>query len=140
MGCRVLVLTAVVLLSVESNNGAHQPILIGTVQLLSAKDKSSTSDIWAGYKLWEEHTNLQGGIRVGNVTRAVELRMYHSSADGIRPVDLYKRLVEDDKVDFLFIGDSGSSRDLSDIASPHGIISILSSHESNFYEGENHSL
>eukprot|EP00961_Rhodomonas_salina_P111236 1496547-Rhodomonas_salina.1 len=118
-------------LSVVASSRIHETIVLGTVQHLSHGDGHTTVDLAAGYRLWAEQTNLQGGIRVGNKSMEVTLKIYDSEGDEEKQMDLYRRLVEEDHANFLLSGDVGSTHAMQMVGNDQ-IISISSTYDSDW--------
>uniref|UniRef100_UPI0013D659A8 ABC transporter substrate-binding protein n=1 Tax=Escherichia coli TaxID=562 RepID=UPI0013D659A8 len=55
-----------------------------------------------GYELWQEKANAAGGIKVGDKKLKVELIYYDYQSTTPKAVQLAEKLLNDDKVDFLF--------------------------------------
>ena len=56
----------------------------------------------AGYEIWKDLVNSQGGINVGGKKMKVEIRYYDYESKTPVASKLYERLITKDKVDFLF--------------------------------------
>ena len=56
----------------------------------------------AGYEIWMDLVNGQGGINVGGKKMKVEIRYYDYESKTPVASKLYERLITKDKVDFLF--------------------------------------
>ncbi|MEO8104694.1 MAG: ABC transporter substrate-binding protein, partial [Betaproteobacteria bacterium] len=80
-----------------------------------------------GYELWLQEVNGAGGISVGADKRRVELVYYDYESNTPKAVQLAEKLVNDDKVDFLFAPfGSGSTSAASSVAEKYGIPMIAS--------------
>jgi branched-chain amino acid transport system substrate-binding protein len=80
-----------------------------------------------GYDLWVQEVNAAGGISVGIDKRRVELVYYDYESNTPKSVQLAEKLVNDDKVDFMFAPfGSGSTKAASSVAEKYGIPMIAS--------------
>ncbi|MDQ6695648.1 MAG: amino acid ABC transporter substrate-binding protein [Chloroflexota bacterium] len=85
----------------DSGQSGSQAILLGaTVSITgsTAKEGEYTRD---GYLLAVEAVNRAGGIRVGDKKYRVELKYYDDESRTDRVPDLYRKLLEEDHVNFL---------------------------------------
>ncbi|MGA8611052.1 MAG: amino acid ABC transporter substrate-binding protein [Xanthobacteraceae bacterium] len=55
-----------------------------------------------GYEFWRDEVNAKGGIKVGGKTYKVKFVSYDDQSVGGRVQQLYTRLINQDKADFLF--------------------------------------
>ena len=80
-----------------------------------------------GYDLWADTANAAGGISVGAEKRRIELVYYDYESNTPKAVQLAEKLVNDDKVDFLFgpFG-SGPTKAASSVAEKYGVPMIAS--------------
>ncbi|WP_152539762.1 amino acid ABC transporter substrate-binding protein [Afipia sp. P52-10] len=81
-----------------------------------------------GYELWQEKVNAGGGVKAGDKTLKVELVYYDYQSTTPRAVQLAEKLVNDDKVDFLFSPfGSGAAKAVSAVAEKYGVPLLASS-------------
>jgi branched-chain amino acid transport system substrate-binding protein len=81
-----------------------KPIRIGVSVPLTGWFAATGKELETGYKAWAERVNKRGGI----LGRPVELVILDDASDAKNTVSNYKRLLEVEKVDFLF-GPGGPS-------------------------------
>jgi branched-chain amino acid transport system substrate-binding protein len=70
----------------------------------TAKEGEYTRD---GYQFYEDTINQQGGIKVGDKTYKVKIVFYDDESKSERTAQLYEKLINEDKVNFL-LGPYGS--------------------------------
>jgi branched-chain amino acid transport system substrate-binding protein len=87
---------------------APAPIRIGYCLSLTGPVAGNTRSARLAHDIWREDVNGRGGL----LGRPVELVCYDDQADASRIPDLYKRLMDEDKVD-LIIGGYGTNTVLS---------------------------
>ncbi|MCZ6829333.1 MAG: amino acid ABC transporter substrate-binding protein [Gammaproteobacteria bacterium] len=111
--CMYYLVTAALLLVALPNHAAEPPIRIGTTQSLSGQFKAFGTAQMEGLKMWVDDINARGML----LGRAVELVHYDDHSDAARSAWLYRKLINEDKVDLL-IGPYSSELTLraSDIA------------------------
>ena len=73
------------------------PVLIGGTVSKSGAYKEPSDMIEKGYKLWVKEVNDRGGL----LGRPVKLVLYDDKSDRTLTGKLYRRLIEDDKVDLV---------------------------------------
>ncbi|GLK86455.1 amino acid ABC transporter substrate-binding protein [Ancylobacter defluvii] len=81
---------------------AQEVIKIGAPLALTGglADEGKKQDlVW---KMWVEKVNAAGGLKVGDKTMKVELIEYDYQSEGQRASQLAEKLINDDKVQFLF--------------------------------------
>jgi branched-chain amino acid transport system substrate-binding protein len=54
------------------------------------------------YVLWREQVNARGGLNVAGTRRPVEFVQYDDQSDPAKAVQIYEKLITDDKVDLVF--------------------------------------
>ena len=78
-----------------------------------------------GYDLWAETANAKGGITVGGKTYKVEIVYVDYASNTPRAVQAAERLINDDKVNFLFSPfGSGAAKAASNVSEKYGIPTI----------------
>jgi len=109
------ILTAAVLLLAMTAQAA-EPIRIGTTQSLSGQYEAFGRDQLEGLLMWVDDINARGAL----LGRPVELIHYDDHSDPERSATLYRKLIEEHKVDLL-IGPYSSELTLraSDISEEH---------------------
>src|SRR5882757_9426931 len=83
---------------------ASTPIRIGYCLSLTGPVAGNTRSARLAHDIWREDVNNRGGL----LGRPVELVCYDDQADASRVPGIYKRLMDDDKVD-LVIGGYGTN-------------------------------
>ncbi len=68
-----------------------------------------------GYKLWMKDVNAHGGIKVGNTSYQVQLKVYDDQSKPTKSSQLTQQLITKDKVNFL-LGPYGTAATLQDEA------------------------
>ncbi len=76
----------------------QEPIKIGISISVSGRFERPAGYLFEGHKLWAEHVNAAGGLG----GRPVELIFYDDKSDPAESVKLVRKLITDDRVDFLF--------------------------------------
>jgi branched-chain amino acid transport system substrate-binding protein len=56
----------------------------------------------SAYVLWREQVNARGGLDVAGTRRPVEFVQYDDQSDPAKAVQIYEKLITDDKVDLVF--------------------------------------
>src|SRR6202050_1402644 len=80
-----------------------------------------------GYEYWRDEVNAAGGIKAGGKTYQVKFVSYDDQSVGGRVQQLYTRLVNQDKADFLFSPySSGLTAPATVISEQYGKIMIVS--------------
>src|ERR1700691_6539668 len=80
-----------------------------------------------GYEFWRDEVNAAGGIKAGGKTYKVKFVSYDDQSVGGRVQQLYTRLVNQDKADFLFGPySSGMTAPATVISEQYGKIMIVS--------------
>lgn len=103
------------------------PIKIGAPLPLTGPLSPEGTRLRQGYELWVEQVNGAGGISVGSEKRRVELVYYDYESNTPKAVQLAEKLVNDDKVDFLFAPfGSGPTKAASSVAEKYGVPMIAS--------------
>jgi len=77
---------------------AMEPVTIGASLGLSGRFATIAEALFKGFKLWERDVNAKNGI----LGRPVEILIRDDQSDPERAIAIYRRLVTEDKVDFLF--------------------------------------
>jgi branched-chain amino acid transport system substrate-binding protein len=73
-------------------------IRIGATVSMTGKYAEPSAMIREAFKLWEHEVNARGGL----LGRKVDLLLYDDQSDVARVGELYRKLIEDDKVDLVF--------------------------------------
>lgn len=121
----ILLLTAIAVLSAcgsddkkeEDSSSTSEPIVIGVSLPLSGRFSEPGNAAKAGYEVWAEIVNENGGL----LDRQVELRILDNTSDPDIAAADYERLITEDKVD-LVVGTFSSLLVIptSKVASDHG--------------------
>jgi branched-chain amino acid transport system substrate-binding protein len=94
----VILIPAVLLCFLKTPCSAEQPIKIGVSLGLTGRFAVMSDALYKGFRLWEKHVNREGGI----LGRPVQVIVRDDHSDPERAKDLYRQIIEKDKVDFLF--------------------------------------
>jgi len=116
---RNLLLTfSIFVLSIAAGAQAAEPIRIGTTQSLTGQYKDFGTEQLRGLQMWVGDVNSRGAL----LGRTVELVYYDDGSDANNSVKLYRKLIEQDKVDLL-IGPYSSDLTLaaSNVAEQHNM-------------------
>jgi branched-chain amino acid transport system substrate-binding protein len=82
--------------------GFGQTITIGfTVSKTGALNVDSQEQ-YRGFELWRDQVNAAGGIKAGGKSYKVQFNSYDDESSSRRVQQLYKRMILEDKVNFLF--------------------------------------
>jgi len=81
---------------------AADPVRIGFSLPRTGAFAASTPPQENGYVLWREQVNAKGGLDVAGTRRPVEFVVYDDQSDPAKAVQIYEKLITDDKVDLLF--------------------------------------
>ena len=92
------------LLALGTASAAGPPILVGAVVTESGNLADLASDLRKSLLLWQEEANASGGL----LGRRVELRLLDDRSNAAAAVELYERLIRDERCDLL-IGPMGSA-------------------------------
>lgn len=94
---RNLLTLCALVLTLASGVYAAEPIRIGTTQSLSGTFANFGTNQLRGLQMWVGDVNARGEL----LGRPVELVHYDDGSDPARSAELYRKLIEEDKVDFL---------------------------------------
>jgi branched-chain amino acid transport system substrate-binding protein len=81
---------------------AADPVKIGFSLPRSGMFSSSVAPQENGYALWREQVNARGGLDVAGTKRPVEFVIYDDQSEPSKAVQIYEKLITDDKVDLIF--------------------------------------
>jgi branched-chain amino acid transport system substrate-binding protein len=99
-----LVTLAVAFVVAAGPSLAQQPIKIGTSIAVTGRDKVQGGYVREGYQLCQKHVNDKGGV----LGRPIEFLIRDDASDPKTAVDLYEKLIAEDKVDAV-MGPYGSA-------------------------------
>ena len=127
MRSKILSLIAVVVVVVLAVPGliqAQQPIRIGASIAITGEDAIQGSYVREGYLLCQRHVNEKGGV----LGRPIEFLIYDDGSNPKTAVDLYEKLITEDKVDAV-MGPYGSpvTEAVADVTEKHRRLMIASS-------------
>ncbi len=88
----------------HSNEITNDPIRIGYSLSLSGPVAENTKAVMLAHIIWEEEINKKGGL----LGRKVELICHNDNGEASQVYDIYKKLLDDEKVD-LVIGGYGTN-------------------------------
>nr|WP_315224788.1 amino acid ABC transporter substrate-binding protein [uncultured Flavobacterium sp.] len=91
-------------MSTQPNETADKPIRIGYSLSLSGPVAENTKAVMLAHSIWEEDINNKGGL----LGRKIKLVCYNDNGDPSQVADIYKKLLDADKVD-LVIGGYGTN-------------------------------
>ncbi len=95
---RKLLLTCfITTLALVTGARAEEPIRIGTTQSLSGSLQEFGTNQLRGLQMWQNDVNARGEL----LGRPVELVYYDDASDPQRSAELYRKLIEEDRVDLL---------------------------------------
>jgi branched-chain amino acid transport system substrate-binding protein len=95
---RLLLTLCTLALTLAAGAYAVEPIRIGTTQTLSGPLQEFGTNQLRGLQMWVGDVNARGEL----LGRPVELVHYDDGSDAARSAQLYKKLIQEDKVDLLF--------------------------------------
>jgi branched-chain amino acid transport system substrate-binding protein len=97
---KTLVIAIAMFLAIPSSAWAAEskPILIGATVSLEGKYSEPSFMIRNAFRLWEQEVNARGGI----LGRPVKLILHDDKSQKKRVRQLYKKLIVEEKVDFVF--------------------------------------
>ena len=81
---------------------AADPVRIGYTLPKTGIFAAASASQDNAYELWREQVNAKGGLDVAGVRRKVEFVKYDDQSDPGKVVQIYEKLITDDKVDLLF--------------------------------------
>lgn len=87
-----------------NSNETNNPIRIGYTLSLTGPVAENTKAVKLAHSIWEEDINARGGL----LGRRIELICYNDNGDPSEVADIYKRLLDEEKVD-LVIGGYGTN-------------------------------
>src|SRR5690606_20783503 len=89
---------------IHSNQKINNPIRIGYSLSLSGPVAENTKAVRLAHRIWEEDVNSNGGL----LGHSVELVCYDDNGDSSQVSAIYKKLLDEEKVD-LVIGGYGTN-------------------------------
>jgi len=95
---KTILLALLFLIGCHRPCAAMEPVTIGASLGLSGRFATIAEALFKGFKLWERDVNAKNGI----LGRPVEILIRDDQSDPERAIAIYRRLVTEDKVDFLF--------------------------------------
>ncbi|MFB6125254.1 MAG: amino acid ABC transporter substrate-binding protein [Halanaeroarchaeum sp.] len=107
----------------SNGGGGDDTILFGATVSLTGSLSTNGKLTQQGYQLWKRHMNdKQGGIKVGDTTKKIELKIYDDESSDSTARTQYQKLVSQDNVDLL-LGpySSGMTRSVGPIAESNKI-------------------
>ncbi len=123
-----VVLGAFLCLGLMSSLGlAKDKLVIGFTMSQTGKLNAESKDQYNGLKLWADWVNAKGGIYVKSMNKKlpVEFRYYDDESSKDRVQQLYVRLINEDKADFLISPySSGLTASAAVIAEQYGKIML----------------
>ena len=98
----VYLLAAAAVLAAAPAFAADDTITIGFTASRTGPLNVDSTGQERGYNYWRDEVNAKGGIKVGNKNYKVKFVSYDDQSVGGRVQQLYTRLVNQDKAQFLF--------------------------------------
>ena len=80
---------------------AAEPIRIGFSQSRTGIFAQAATSQFQAYELWREQVNARGGLNVAGTRRMVEFVAYDDQSNASKAVQIYEKLITDDKVALL---------------------------------------
>ena len=80
---------------------AAEPVKIGFSESKSGFFARAATSQYQSYELWREQVNATGGLDVAGTRRLVEFVSYDDQSNPGKAVQIYEKLITDDKVDLL---------------------------------------
>ena len=102
--CATTVITGLLVVGAQTTAEAQQPIRIGATMAQTGNLATQGVPANNGYRLCEKHVNEKGGI----LGRKIEFVIYDDKSDPKLAIDLYEKLITEDKVDAV-MGPYGST-------------------------------
>ncbi len=84
-----------------SGVGDRKNVVIGLTVSRTGKYTAESTNQFNGLKLWADQVNGEGGIKVGDSSLKVVLKSYDDESEKTRVQQLFTRLINNDKADFL---------------------------------------
>ncbi len=94
-------IAAVVALSVVAPAFAADPVKIGFSHSKTGIFAPAATSQLQSYELWREQVNARGGLDVAGTKRPVEFVVFDDQSNTGKAVQIYEKLITDDKVDLL---------------------------------------
>ncbi|MBN1484132.1 MAG: amino acid ABC transporter substrate-binding protein [Chloroflexia bacterium] len=112
--------------TVQTNGDQVQTLVIGYTRSESGTYASTSQKQVQGLQLWADNVNAQGGFRVGDQIYQIELRSYDDQSDKAKVQELYGKLIQEDRVDFLVSPySSGLADAAAAVSEQHGKLMIV---------------
>ena len=87
--------------SALSARAADDTIVLGAAVSLTGKYSTNGKNTKEGYELAVKHVNEKGGVKVGNKTYKLEVKLYDDESTPARGAQLAERLISQDGVKFM---------------------------------------
>src|SRR6185312_9843157 len=81
--------------------GAEEPVKLGAAVSMTGSLAKLGAETKAGYELWMEKVNAQGGLTVGGKKRPVSLTFYDDQSDANRATKLVDKLISEDGIKLI---------------------------------------
>ena len=81
--------------------GAADPVKIGFSHSKTGIFAPAATSQLQSYELWREQVNARGGLNVAGTKRKIEFVHYDDQSNSGKAVQIYEKLITDDKVDLL---------------------------------------
>ena len=99
---RILTTVAsVAALAIAVPASAADPIKIGFSHSKTGIFAPAATSQLQSYELWREQVNARGGLDVAGTRRPIEFTVYDDQSNSGKAVQIYEKLITDDKVDLL---------------------------------------
>lgn len=114
--------------SAATSGNAQDTLRIGAPLPITGALAPEGAKLKQGYELWQDKVNAAGGVKAGDQALKVELVYYDYQSTTPKAVQLAEKLINDDKVDFLFSPfGSGAAKAVSAVAEKYGVPLLASS-------------
>src|SRR5262245_62411135 len=99
---RLILITAAALLTFSQASAADDTLTIGFTVSRTGKLNNDSIAQMRGFELWRDELNAKGGIAVGGKQYKVNFVSYDDESVNARVQQLYTRIINQDKAQFLF--------------------------------------
>src|SRR5215472_16424393 len=99
---RLILITAAALLTFSQTSAADDTLTIGFTVSRTGKLNNDSIAQMRGFELWRDELNAKGGIAAGGKQYKVNFVSYDDESANARVQQLYTRIINQDKAQFLF--------------------------------------
>ena len=97
----VTTLAGLTALLITTAVGAADPVKIGFSHSKTGIFAAAATSQLQSYELWREQLNAVGGLDIAGTRRKIEFIHYDDQSNSGKAVQIYEKLITDDKVDLL---------------------------------------